>query len=112
MTYYSREGGRGFFPNPRQQFGYPPMSPQQFGYPTPNSFPQPNNYYPSNQGNSFGIEPWQQQQLPFNPYQQLPNQGYGGLPGNLSRIMGHVGTLSNGINMMRSVGTLMSLFRI
>ena len=112
MTYYSREDGRNFFSNSRQQFGYPPMSPPQFGFAPPNSFQQPNYFSPYNQGNSFGIEPWQQQQVPFNPYQQIPNQGYGGLPDNLNRIMGHVGTITNGINMVRSIGSIMSLFRV
>ena len=112
MTYYSRENRRGFFQNPRQQFGYPPMSHQQFGFPTPNSFPQQNYFYPPNQENSFGINQWQQQQQPFNPYQQIPNQQFNGMPDNLNRIMGHVQTITNGINMVSQVGSLMSLFRI
>lgn len=50
-----------------------------------------------------------QGQPPFFYTNQQPP--YGGLPNHLNTIMGHVGTITNGVNMMRQLGSFMSLFR-
>ncbi len=90
------------------------MPRQRFGSPMQNAFPPQRNrggppyppFYPQNP--NYG--PWQQ---PFNPYEQTPGPGYGGgLSDNLNTIMGHVGTVTNGINAMQQVGSLMNLFRV
>ena len=108
MTFFSRQAR---MPMPRQQFGGPPpMARQPFGYPMQNAFPQSRDPYPPfypQSPNSNGQ--WQQ---PYNPYQQMPNQGNRGLSDNLNTIMGHVGTVTNGINAMRQVGSLLGMFRI
>lgn len=111
MTFFSRppqmpmqqQPFRGPRPMPRQRFGNPmPMQnayPQQRREPYPPFYPQNPNYGP--------------QQQPFNPYQQMQGPGYGGgLSDNLNTIMGHVGTVTNGINAMQQVGSLMNLFRV
>lgn len=110
MPFYPPEARRGQFPAPRQRFGPP----------TQNSFNRRNeaNYY----GNQFDprqgqqmfnqFDPRQGQQM-FNPYQQQPQPSrFGMVSDNLNTMMGHMGTVTNGINMMRQVGGLMSLFRL
>lgn len=89
------------------------MTRQPYGYPAPNRFRGQNNFYPSpNQfrgQNQYTAPPNQFESTPyFNPYEQPP---YGRAPTNLNTMMGHVGTITNGINMMRQIGGLMSLFR-
>lgn len=114
MTYYSREGRMGFpprqqfgpppMPMPRQRFGPPRMPRQQFGSPM-QYYPQwGDSFYP---GNPYNYGPWQQQ---VNPYQQMQNPG-NGRPNNMNTLMGHMGTITNGINMMRQFGSILSLFR-
>lgn len=48
-----------------------------------------------------------------NMYQNNPYQppGLGALPDHLNTIMGHAGTVTNGLNMVRQLGSFMSLFR-
>ena len=92
-------------------------------YNTPPGQPQPfYNNPPGQQQPFYNPGPYQQQQ-PFNgPYNQQPfnNQyfqqqpqgsNFGRLPDQLNRIMGHAGTITNGVNMMRQMGAIFSLFR-
>lgn len=108
MTFFSRPQQ---MPMPQQQFRGPrPMPRQRFGNPVQSNYPQQRRepyppYYPQNP--NYGP------QQPFNPYQQIQGPGYGGgLSDNLNTIMGHVGTVTNGINAMQQVGSLMNLFRV
>ncbi|AWE07964.1 hypothetical protein DCE79_11440 [Lysinibacillus sp. 2017] len=99
MPFYPPAGRRGPYPIQRQRFGPPP----------PNAFSRPNNgaFYNGNQ-----FDPRQDQQM-FNPYQQQPQPSrFGMVSDNLNTMMGHMGTITNGINMMRQVGGIMSLFRL
>ena len=114
MTFFSRPPR---MPMPQQQFrGAPPMPRQRFGNPMQNAFPPQRNrggQYPPFYPQTPNYGPWQP---PYNPYEQMPGQGYGGggggLSDNLNTIMGHVGTVTNGINAMQQVGSLMNLFRV
>ena len=109
MTFFSRPPRMPMTQQPFQ--GGPPMQRQRVGFPMQNAFPPQRNFYPPfypQNPNNFG--PWQQ---PFTPYEQRQGLGSGGgLSDNLNTIMGHVGTLTNGINAMQQVGSLMNLFRI
>ncbi|MEK4628554.1 MAG: hypothetical protein ABS944_12900 [Solibacillus sp.] len=60
------------------------------------------NFYPNGglQGN--------QQYYQNNGFQ---NSRFGNLPNHLNTIMGHAGTITNGVNMMRQLSSIMSLFR-
>lgn len=102
LTYYARQNSMHM-----PQFGPPPMMRQQYGYPMHNQFPPSRNaYYPQN---PYHINQGQQ---PFSPYQQMPRQRFNEMPDHLNTIMGHMGTITNGINMMRQVSSLVRLFRI
>ena len=131
--YYRQDVRRGMFPSARQQrFGPPQMSNQSYGPPRPNPFSRLRDAFYSSQGqqqfNPYQQGPnprqWQQQynpyqqapdprqwQQPNDPFQQAPGPGSGSLSDNLNTMMGHVGTITNGINMMRQVGSIFSLFR-
>ncbi|RPJ94924.1 hypothetical protein CW357_13130 [Rummeliibacillus sp. TYF005] len=76
-------------PNPRRR----PQPPYRQGFRTPDQF--------RGQRQPFFIP--NQQQLPQFRSRELPN--------HLNTIMGHVGTITNGVNMMRQLGSIMSLFR-
>ena len=111
MTFFqqnSRRGPYGAGFNPYQGIQGQPyyyndqfrQGPQNF-FLNQGSWQQP-NFYP-NGG-------WQGQPNLFeNNFNQA--QRFGGLPGNLNTIMGHVGTVTNGVNMVRQLGAIMSLFR-
>ena len=104
VPFQSRRQGRPYY-------NIPPGQPQPF-YNNP----------PGQQQPFYNPGPYQQQQ-PFNgPYYQQPfnNQyfqqqpqgsNFGRLPDQLNRIMGHAGTITNGVNMMRQMGAIFSLFR-
>lgn len=120
----------------RQNFGppnqmrsqVPPMfnRPQQrpdFFRPYPQHQPmanvnrQPLGFFGPNQQQPF-FDPYGRQQQPeFNqqgPFQQQQQQQpsrFGRLPDTLNTLMGHAGTITNGVNMMRQFGSLLSLFR-
>ncbi|MGN7476950.1 hypothetical protein ACTHOQ_03770 [Solibacillus silvestris] len=105
MPYYRQDVRMGRFPAGGQRFGPPQMARQRMEAPRFDEFSQPGEaFYPS-----YPFHPRQGQQ--FNPYPQAPNSRYGGLSDNLNTMMGHVGTITNGINMMRQVGAMLSLFR-
>ena len=93
-------------PMGRQRYGPPQMSEQQFGPPRNNPFSRRQDYssYP------YPMDP-RQGQPQFNPYQQMPEPRQGGLSNNLNTMMGHVGTITNGINAMRQLGSIFSIFR-
>lgn len=61
---------------------------------------QPPNYYP----NQSWPQPYQ-----INPYEPTPP--FGGLSDNLNTLMGHAGTITNGVNLMRQIGSFISLLR-
>lgn len=99
---------RGVGPMPRQRFGVPSEGP----FRRPNNFNNyPNQYQYNNYPDQYQYNNFRQEQPMFNPYQQSQNNGFGGLPDHINTVMGHMGTFTNGINMMRQVGALMSLFR-
>lgn len=109
MPFYPQNSRMGMFTPNGQQFGPPPqMGRQQMGMPRSNEFARQREVfyppYPMNQ------RPGPQQ---FNPYPQQQQQGsrFSGLSDNLNTMMGHVGTITNGINTMRQVGTMLNLFR-
>lgn len=109
MPFYRQNSRMGMFPpNGQQQFGPPPqMGRQQMGMPRSNEFNRPREvFYPP-----YPVNPRQGQQQ-FNPYpQQQQGSRFSGLSNNLNTMMGHVGTLTNGINTMRQVGAMLNLFR-
>ncbi|MGE7090497.1 hypothetical protein ACQKII_03370 [Lysinibacillus sp. NPDC048646] len=47
----------------------------------------------------------------FYPNQQPLVSRFGTLPDNLNAIMGHAGKITSGVNMLRQMGSLLSLFR-
>jgi hypothetical protein len=92
-----RQGNPFFYPNQMGGQGNPSFYPNQFG-------DQGQSFYNQNQ---FGM----QNPAAYNPNQQFGGSGFGRLPGQLNRIMGHVGTVTNGVNMLRQLGSFMTLFR-
>lgn len=79
-----------FYPPPNMRRRTPP--PYRQGFRTPDQF--------------------RRQRQPFlYPNQQLSQFRNGGLPNHLNTLMGHVGTITNGVNMMRQIGSIMSIFR-
>lgn len=52
-----------------------------------------------------------QQQPFFDPTQQPAPSRFGQLPDHLNTLMGHAGKISYGVNMIRQVGAIVSLFR-
>lgn len=110
MPFFGQNFRSGMFPPNGQQFGPPPqMGRQQIGMPRPNEFARPREaFYPP-----YPVNPRQGQQQ-FNLYpQQQQQQGsrFSGLSDNLNTVMGHVGTITNGINTMRQVGAMLNLFK-
>src|SRR5690606_41759132 len=89
---------------PQQQMGR-----QQIGMQRQNEFARPREaFHPP-----YPVNPRQGQQQ-FNLYpQQQQQQGsrFSGLSDNLNTVMGHVGTITNGINTMRQVGAMLNLFK-
>lgn len=125
MAFFPPNPGGGPFP-PRygQNFGPPgPFSRQGNPYPPP--FPPQSPI--AGQGNPyFNPYSYGNQGQPFfnqNPYGMqgpgsfFPNQqpygtpGFGGMSGQLNTLMGHVGTVTNGVNMLRQLGSFMGMFR-
>lgn len=123
MPIFGQNPRAGMFPPNGQQFGpAPQMGRQQMGMPRSNEFARPREAfyppYPVNPRQGQGQQQFnpypQQQQQQFNPFpQQQQQQGsrFSGLSDNLNTMMGHVGTLTNGINTMRQVGAMLNLFR-
>ncbi len=118
---------QGFFRQPYQQQAFPPYggrSNQQFNPPYygggQGQFYSPP--YPGGQGPSFFPPNFGGQGQSFFP----PNTGgqgqffsnhnssqgrFGNLPNHINTLMGHAGTINNGLNMMRQFSSLMGLFR-
>ena len=117
MRFYPPDSRRG--PAPpyyRQQFGPSNrMGRQTDYYYYPNQFRRPDNtnfyaeqfrrqYYPPNQ--------YTRQDAPFsNSYEQLRPSRFGRLPEHFNTLMGHAGTLQNGINVMKQISSLLGMFR-
>ncbi|MBK3495049.1 hypothetical protein JFL43_09285 [Viridibacillus sp. YIM B01967] len=105
MQLFSPVPGRSFPPRNRQVFG-PPYQGQQFG-----SHYQGQRFGAPYQGRQFG----QTYDNRWNPSFISPNNSSPGILGNLlnhlNTLMGHAGTIKNGYNMMRQLGSFMSLFR-
>jgi hypothetical protein len=102
---YNRQNFRGDqYPMARQGFGPPQMSNQRFGSPRNNAFSQRQDYAP------YPMDPRQGQQQ-FTPYQQEAAPRNASFSDNLNTMMGHVGTITNGLNAMRQVGSMFNLFR-
>ncbi|MBU8790456.1 hypothetical protein KM885_06575 [Oceanobacillus caeni] len=98
MPFYPPNPGRRPFypPNPRRRPFYPP---------TPGRRPFP----PGNIQRNWRANRIERQPHPFlNPTQgqQAPTSGLQGL----QTVMGHVGNVTNGINMLRQMGSLMKFF--
>lgn len=118
------------FVPPNQMWGQPPQyyGPQQqtdFYMPEPQLqqiFNQPSNFYGPNQPHP-NLNPFFMQQPTMPPMnqqnqnqfqQQQPQQQQspmGRFPDTFNTIMGHAGTIQNGVNMMRQLGSLLRLFR-
>lgn len=47
----------------------------------------------------------------YYPKQQPQTSRVGRLPQHLNTLMGHAGTITNGVNMIRQMGYFLSLFR-
>ena len=87
----------------------PYYSPDPRRRPVPRSYRQ--NFNPMYQGR-------REQPFSFNnprPFsfnnQQPQNSRFGNLSNSLNTMMGHAGTITNGVNMLRQMGSLLSLFR-
>ena len=96
------------FFNPNQgrrerPFYYQNQGRQEQPYYYQNQGRQEQPYYYQNQG--------RQEQPYYYPDQQYQAPGFGGLTNNLNTLMGHAGTITNGVNMFRQLGSIMSLFR-
>ena len=85
-------------PNSRWEQDFTPYNWQQQPYYNPNDRQQPF----ANQNGS------QEQQ--FNPYNRQ-QQGRPSLMDGLNTLMGHADTLSNGVNMMRQMGSILGFLR-
>ena len=132
MTFYPpNPGGGPFPPRNRQNFGPPsPFGRQGNPYPPPAPFRRQAPFYP--QGNPMGGQrnpffnprPFGNQGQPFfdqnpfgmqDPASYNPNQQFGaprrGVGDQLNTLMGHMGTVTNGVNMLRQLGSIMTLFR-
>ena len=115
-----------FYPPDSRRRPAPPFYRQQFRpsnrmgrqadyYYSPNQFRRPDQanfyaeqfrrqYYPPNQ--------YTRQDSPFsNPYEQQRPSRFGRLPQHFNTLMGHAGTLQNGVNMMRQISSLLGMFR-
>ncbi|WP_341302557.1 hypothetical protein MHB44_09530 [Lysinibacillus sp. FSL H8-0500] len=64
--------------------------------------------YPPRYRQNFG-PPYRARQM--QPYISPNQPTQGRLPDHVNTIMGHVGIITNGVNMLRQMGSLLSLFR-
>ncbi|OXS76304.1 hypothetical protein B1B04_04825 [Lysinibacillus sp. KCTC 33748] len=75
----------------------------------PNSRMRP---FPPSYRQGFGPPMQGRQGQPFfNPYQQPQTSRFGRLPQHLNTIMGHSGTITYGVNMLRQMGAFMNFLR-
>ena len=130
MTFFSNPN-RGAYPPTYGQYGRPnPFRRQRNFNVSPNSFQQQDYFGPVNPNSRWQqdfnspINPSNWQQQPFsNPYdrQQQPfidpyerqQQPFGrpSLMDGLNTLMGHAGTVTNGVNMMRQIGSILGFLR-
>lgn len=96
MQLFSPVPRRSFPPRNRQVFG-PPYQGQQFGAPY--------------QGQQFGQTYDNRRNQSFMSANNSSPGILGNLPNHLNTLMGHAGTIKNGYNMMRQLGSFMGLFR-
>lgn len=82
------------------------MTKHRFDAPVYNRFRGQNDFF--SYQNQYETRGWQP---PINSYEQPQTSPFGELPHHLNQMMGHVGTITNGVNMMRQIGGLFSLFR-
>lgn len=68
-------------------------------------------FYPPNRQGFRPPYSGMQQQPFYIPTQQPPPSRFGQLPDQLNTLMGHAGKISYGVNMIRQVGAIVSLFR-
>lgn len=47
----------------------------------------------------------------FNPYQQPQTSRFGRLPQHINTIMGHAGTITYGVNMLRQMGAFINFLK-
>ncbi|WP_431026986.1 hypothetical protein [Lysinibacillus sp. LZ02] len=92
-----------FYPPDNRRRPISPMYRQRFGPPTQMRRPG-NPFFVPNQMRG-------QEQFFYSPYQQPQFSQFGRLPEHLNAIMGHAGTITNGVNMLRQMGALLSMFR-
>ena len=131
MTFYPPNPGGGPFPPRYRQNFEPPRPFGRQGYPPPPPFRRQAPFNPQGnpmggQGNPyFNPNPFGNQGQPFfgsdqfgmqDPAAYNPNQPFGaprsrGLGGQLNTLMGHMGTVTNGVNMLRQLGSIMTMFR-
>lgn len=119
---FSQEPRRGAFPSRGvygQNFGPQndmrrPNSPYLYNQEPPQGFQQqPQRYQQQSQGYQQPPQRYQQQS---QGYQQQPQkfqqqQGQRRFPENLNTMMNHAGKVSEGINLMRQIGSFFNLFR-
>ncbi|MCL1699299.1 hypothetical protein [Lysinibacillus sp. Bpr_S20] len=74
----------------------------------PNSRMRP---FPPGYRQGFG-PPMQGRRQPFfHPNQQPQTSRFGRLPQHINTIMGHAGTITNGVGMLRQMGAFLNFFR-
>ena len=117
MVFYPPNPGRGQFqPRYRQRyqsdrsFG---RQPAPFFYPNqPYGDPYRMQGFPGNMSNWMGpSNPFGSQPYPNYYPNQQPGAPYG-MPNTLNTLMGHVGNITNGVNMIRQLGSFLGFFRI
>ena len=117
MRFYPQDPRRGpASPLYRQRFGPPnQMRRQADPYYYPNQFRRPENpnfygeqfrrqYYPPNPNTG-------QDSPSNNPSAQPRFSRLARLPDQFNTLMGHAGTIQNGLNTMRQIGSLLGMFR-
>jgi len=78
-----------------------------FFQPNPRRRPSPPSYR-----QSFGPPYRGRQEQPyFYPNQQPQVSRFGRLPNHVNTLMRHAGTISYGVNMIRQMGSFLSIFR-
>ena len=118
MRFYPPNPRRG--PGPlfyRQRFGPPPRmrrQPDSFNYPDQFRRPADPNFYAEPFGRQYNNPANQNpgQDLPAStPSEQPRFSRLARLPDQFNTLMGHAGTIQNGINTMRQLGSLLRIFR-
>ena len=116
MRFYPPDFRRG--PTPpfyRQRFepSNPMGTPHNYYY-YPNQFRRPDNtyFYAEQFRRQYNPPQYPRQDFSFSyPYEQQRPSRLGRLPEHFNTLMGHAGTLQNGVNMMRQISSLLGMFR-